>query len=216
MELPRRDTLARLPLAEAVLTLWRWVADSGSLDQIFDDNRGRCYEKILSFSLLVYLIRDALLEYGGSGRKSFDEAKERGELETSFRAAYGKLGRIPIPVSSAMLAGCTARLREVYPGEPQAQTPLPASLDDYRVITLDGKAIKRVAKRLKPLWGVPGGLLGGRALVAMDMPAVWPWRCAPIPTAMRMRSALWAIWCPKCGARPGEDALGPATVGSAT
>jgi Transposase DDE domain len=169
MELPRRDTLARLPLAEAVLTLWRWVADSGSLDQIFDDNRGRCYEKILSFSLLVYLIRDALLEYGGSGRKSFDEAKERGELETSFRAAYGKLGRIPIPVSSAMLAGCTARLHEVYPGEPEAQTPLPASLDDYRVITLDGKAIKRVAKRLKPLWGVPGGLLGGRALVAADM-----------------------------------------------
>jgi Transposase DDE domain len=169
MEVPRRDTLARLPLAEAVLTLWRWVADSGSLDQIFDDNRGRCYEKILSFSLLVYLIRDALLEYGGSGRKSFDEAKDRGELETSYRAAYGKLGRIPIPVSSALLAGCTARLREVYPGEPEAQTPLPASLDDYRVITLDGKAIKRVAKRLKPLWGVSGGLLGGRALVAMDL-----------------------------------------------
>ena len=118
MEVPRRDTLARLPLAEAVMTLWRWVADSGSLDQIFDDNRGRCYEKILSFSLLVYLIRDALLEYGGSGRKSFDEAKERGELETSFRAAYGKLGRIPIPVSSVLLAGCTARLREIYPGEP--------------------------------------------------------------------------------------------------
>ena len=70
MEVPRRDTLARLPLAEAVLTLWRWVADSGSLDQIFDDNRGRCYEKILSFSLLVYLIRDALLEAGSSGSKS--------------------------------------------------------------------------------------------------------------------------------------------------
>jgi Transposase DDE domain len=169
MELPGRDMLVRLPLAEAVLTLWRWIADPGSLDQIFDDNRGRCYEKILSFSLLVYLIRDALLEYDGSGRKSFDEAKGRGELETSYRAAYGKLGRMPIPVSAALLAGCTARLREVYPDEPQAQTPLPASLDDYRVITLDGKAIKRVAKRLKPLWGVPGGLLGGRALVAQDL-----------------------------------------------
>src|SRR5438270_5909324 len=36
-------------------------------------------------SLIVYLVRDALLEYGGSGRKSFDEAKDRGELETSFR-----------------------------------------------------------------------------------------------------------------------------------
>ncbi len=168
MEVPRRDTLTRLPLAEAILTLWRWVADSGSLDQIFDENRGRCYEKILS-SLLVYLVRDALLEYGGSGRKSFDEAKDRGELETSFRAAYGKLRRIPIPVSSGLLAGCTARLREVYPGEPEAQTPLPARLDDYQIVTFDGKAIKRVAKRLKPLSGVPGGLLGG---------GPWsPWTC---------------------------------------
>ena len=32
----------------------------------------------------------------------------------------------------------------------------------------DGKAIKKVAKRLKPLRGRPGGMLGGRALVAID------------------------------------------------
>ncbi|MFI5459804.1 MAG: hypothetical protein ACHRXM_30650 [Isosphaerales bacterium] len=44
MEVQARNTLPRLPLAEAVLTQWRWVADSGSLDQIFDNNRGRCYE----------------------------------------------------------------------------------------------------------------------------------------------------------------------------
>jgi hypothetical protein len=169
MEASTRDILARLPLAEAVLTLWRWVADAGSLDQIFDENRGRGYQKILSFSLMVYLVRDALLEFNGSGRKSFDEAKARGELEASIRATYGKLGRIPIPVSTALLAECTARLREVYPCDPKAQTPLPESLDDYQIITFDGKAIKRVAKRLKALWGAPGGLLGGRALVALDM-----------------------------------------------
>jgi Transposase DDE domain len=169
MDVPARDAMTRLPLADAALTLWRWVADSDSLNQIFDDNRGRCYEKMTSFSSLVYLVRDALLEYGGSGLKAFDEAKERGELETSFRAVYGKLGRTPIPVSEAMLAECSARLRKVYPTQPEAQTPLPRSLDDYRVVTLDGKAIKRVAKRLKELWGAVGGLLGGRALVAMDM-----------------------------------------------
>jgi hypothetical protein len=169
LKAPVREILARLPLAEAVLTLWRWVADADSLDQIFDKNRGRCYQKILSFSLIVYLVRDALLEYGGSGRKSFEEAKDRGELEASFRATYGKLGRIPIPVSTAMLADCTARLREVSPRDPEAQSPLPESLDDYQVLTFDGKAIKRVAKRLKPLWDAAGGLLGGRALVALDM-----------------------------------------------
>jgi hypothetical protein len=169
LEAPARQILARLPLAEAVLTLWRWVADADALDQIFDENRGRCYQKILTFSLIVSLIRDALLEYGGSGRKSFEEAQDRGQLETSFRAAYGKLGRIPIPVSTAFLAECTTRLHEVYPHESQAQTPIPESLDDYEVMIFDGKAIKRVAKRLKPLWGVAGGLLGGRALVALNL-----------------------------------------------
>ena len=216
MESPTTRYLARLPLAEAVLTLWRWVADADSLDQIFDENRGRCYEKILSFSLIVYLVRDALLEYGGSGRKSFDEAKDRGELEASFRAAYGKLGRIPIPVSAAMLAGCTARLREVYPGEPEAQTPLPTSLDDYRVLIFDGKAIKRVAKRLKPLWGAAGGLLGGRALVALDLRSGLAVAMRAIPTAMPTRSASWAIWCPKCGDSSRRSGSGSPTARSAT
>ena len=61
LEALSRDHLARMPLAEAVLTLWRWVADTALPDQVFDDNRGRCYQKILSFSFLVYLIRDVLL-----------------------------------------------------------------------------------------------------------------------------------------------------------
>jgi Transposase DDE domain len=37
------------------------------------------------------------------------------------------------------------------------------------VTVLDGKAIKRVAKRLKLLRGVRGGLLGGKALVALEL-----------------------------------------------
>ena len=78
MEASIRDLMARMPLAEAVLTLWRWVADAALLDQIFEQNRGRCYEKILSFSFLVYLIRDALLEFNGSGRRTMEKAEERG------------------------------------------------------------------------------------------------------------------------------------------
>jgi hypothetical protein len=169
LEFPAPQTLARLPLAEAVLTLWRWAADADSVDQIFDEHRGRCYTKILVFSTIVCLVRDALLEYGGSGQQSFEAARDRGELGASARAAYGKLGRTPIPVSSAFLAGCTARLSAIYPKDPRARTPLPASLDDYEVLVFDGKAIKRVAKRLKPLWGAAGGLLGGRALVALHL-----------------------------------------------
>jgi len=169
MEVTARDLLARMPLAEAVLTLWRWVADSAVLDQTFNEHRGRSYEKILTFPFLVYLVRDALLEFNGSGRRTIEKAEEGGQLETSFRAVYGKLQRLPIPVSMALLANCTARLRAIYPEAPQAKTPLPESLNDYQIEIFDGKAIKRVAKRLKPLWGMAGGVLGGRALVAMDM-----------------------------------------------
>ena len=63
MQPPSREILKRVPLAEAVLTLWSWAADEEHLGQIFKRYRGRCYAKILSFGFLVYLIRDALLEY---------------------------------------------------------------------------------------------------------------------------------------------------------
>jgi Transposase DDE domain len=163
------EVLARMPLAEAVLTLWCWVADEDYLNDVFEENRGRCYEKVLSFPLVVRLIRDALLEHEGSGRKSFEHARDREELKSSFNAAYGKLKRLPIPVSTAFLSDCTARLCEVYPQAEMAHVPIPESLAAFRVIIFDGKAIKNVAKRLKPLRGTVGGLLGGRTLVAMDV-----------------------------------------------
>ena len=66
-----REVLTRLPLAEAVLWLWRWVADEAVLQELFNRERGRCYEQVLRFPVLVQLIADALLGHRGSGRKSF-------------------------------------------------------------------------------------------------------------------------------------------------
>jgi hypothetical protein len=169
VDAPSRQIVDRMPLAEAVLTLWAWAAEANHLGTIFEKHRGRCYAKILSFAFIVRLIRDALLEYNGSGNKSFTKSRERGELETSLNAVYRKFGRTPIPVSMALLSSCTARLAEAYPEAAAAQTSLPTSLDRYQVIGLDGKAIKRVAKRLKPLRSAAGGLLGGRSLVAMNV-----------------------------------------------
>jgi hypothetical protein len=162
-----REVLGRLPLAEAVLTLWRWVADPLFLLSVFARHRGAGYEKVLSFGGLVQLIADALLEHQGSGRKSFLRAQERGELETSVQAVYQKLGRVPLGLSEAWLAESTERVRPVYPAS--AALVLPPSVQALRVIVVDGKAIKRVAKRLKPLQGRQGGLLGGKALVALEL-----------------------------------------------
>jgi hypothetical protein len=109
---------------------------------------------------------DALLKYNGSGRRAFEKGIENGELETNVGSAFKKLGRLPIPLSQAFLSHCTGALRQAFPE--WAEWKLPRSLRRFRVIMLDGKAVKRVAKRLKPLRGIPGGLLGGRALVALE------------------------------------------------
>lgn len=156
----------RVPLAEAVLTLWRFAADPERLEDLFERLRQRCYTKVLEFHILVQLMHDALLVYRGSGRQSFEHAQEADQLPVSIAAAFGKLRRVPIRLSEGFLAECTDRLREVFPKT--ALKTIPQSLRAFRVSVLDGKAIKHVAKRLKPLRGRSGGVLGGRALVAMD------------------------------------------------
>lgn len=156
---------AKLPLAEAVVQVLQFVGNEARLQAIFDRHRGRCYDKQIRFPDLVTLIGDALLEHGGSGHQSFSRARETGELEASKVAAYGKLGRMPVAVSQAFLAELSADLRELFPIPAHRQPPL--CLRAMNTITLDGKAIKRVAKRLKLLRNRAGGMLGGRALVAL-------------------------------------------------
>ena len=162
-----REILSRLPLAEAVLSGWRWVADPLFLLSVFARHRGQGYEKEISFAMLVQLIAAALLEHHGSGKKSFARAREEGLLTASVQAVYQKLGRIPLGLSEAWLAESTARLRPVYPEA--ACLPLAPALRDLEVSIVDGKAIKRVAKRLTPLRGCRGGVLGGKALVALEL-----------------------------------------------
>lgn len=158
--------LARMPLAEAVLTIWRFIADEDRLQAIFERHRGRCYEGAISFATMVQLVADALLEHSGSGNQSFSRAQEDGRLEASPRAAYGKLGRLPAALSVGLFQEMARLLGELFPVE--AQRPQPKSLRRFTIITVDGKTIKRVAKRLKPLRTKTGGLLGGRTLVASE------------------------------------------------
>ena len=158
----------RLPLAEAVLILWRFVADDKRLEELFERHRDRCYTKVLTFTTLVHLMNDALVMYRGSGRESFERAAEVGELPVSIRAAFGKLGRLPLKLSEAFLAEGSSRLRELARVTKLREPP--PSLREFHVMILDGKAIKGVVKRAKLLRGRSGGALGGRALVALDFP----------------------------------------------
>lgn len=159
-----KEVLARLPLAEGTLSLLSWVLEPEFLDEVFEQHRGRSYEAELSFPMMVSLIQDALLEHEGSGHQAMKRSEA---LNVSIQAAYGKLRRIPISLSLGFFARTTDRLREVFPdggGE-----SLPASLRAFDVITVDGKKIKRAAKRLKPARAFSGTPLGGKGLAALDL-----------------------------------------------
>jgi hypothetical protein len=150
-----------------VLWLWGWIADDAFLDDLYQRWRGRSYEKVLTFPTFVHLIADALLKREGSARQSFERADEVDALPTSVQAAYGKLRRVPIALSQAFLSRCTERMRMVMP--PLAKREMPVSVASFDVVIIDGKTIKRLAKRLKPLRSAAGRAVGGEAVVALSL-----------------------------------------------
>ena len=159
--------LRRLQLLRGVLAIWRSIAADGELEEVFGGSRGRSYEKTLTFAELVRLFADAIAHHAGSGRQAMLRAKEEGRLSVSQQAAYGKLRRVPPEVSQKLVEHCTLRMREMVPES--MEPTLPASLRGYAGVTMDGKTLKELAKRLLATRQAKGGLLGGRVLAALDM-----------------------------------------------
>jgi hypothetical protein len=162
-----RDVAKRLPLAEAVLRLFSFVCQPQFLSEVFQRHRGRSYQKIICFPVLVQLIADALLQHHGSGRQSFQRAQEEGRLATKLRAVYGKLSRVPLSLAIGLLSEATARLSQLFPASVAGQSA-PASLARFHIFFHDGKTIKHVAKRLKVLEKIAGKVIGGRLVVAQS------------------------------------------------
>lgn len=162
------ELLRRLPLGQAVLRGFAYMLDSATLAEVFQQHRGRCYEDILRFDQLVYLVRDALTVHHGSGHRAFTAAERNGQLPVAEPNVYGKLARVPEELSQALLSAGAMRLQALLPIEASGET-IPASLAELKLIAFDGKKLKNAAKRLKPLRGVPGKLLGGKLLVALEV-----------------------------------------------
>lgn len=159
-----RQVSQQLPLADAVLRLGQFVLSDDHLNQIFQEHRGRSYEKVIAFPVFVRLIGDALLVNSGSGHQSFQRAIENETLEASMQAAYGKLQRVPVSLSTGFLAMTTQRLREVFPQH--VASHLPDCLKDFEVLNVDGKKLKHLPHRLLPTRKLKGQVVGGKLLVA--------------------------------------------------
>jgi hypothetical protein len=149
-------------LADAVFRLLDYSLADDFLQGVFDRHRGRSYQDTLSFPGFVQLIGDALLGRERSAHRHFQRAQDQGTLPIGIEAVYGKLRRVPLALSQGLLWEATARLCQVFP---DADDPLPASLDVFDVFSFDGKKVKFIAKRLKKLWRLNGQVLGGKLLV---------------------------------------------------
>lgn len=157
--------IARLPLADAFYSLWDYLADAAVVGDLYERCRGRGYERDLPFADLVQVVVDALTHHHGSGRPAIHAAIQAKQLDVRQRAVYSKLSRLPLSVSETLLAELTARLRPLFPAGLR-RTELPASFADFAVVVIDGKKIKRVAKRLLAVRGRPGKVYGGKLLAA--------------------------------------------------
>jgi hypothetical protein len=167
----KRDVAERLPLAQAALEAFGFAFDSQLLTRLYDRNRGRGYTDVLTFPHLVSLVRSCLLEHGGSGHRGCTEAERDGTLAVDESSFYRKLAKMPVAVSRALLCEGTLRLGELSAGTSAAAPVdlLPASFEGMEPVVLDGKKIKKAARRLKLTRGYKGALIGAKALVAMSL-----------------------------------------------
>lgn len=161
------EVCRRLPLADATLKLLRFVLEANFLAGVFKRHRGRTYEKVISFPTIVRLIADSLFGHRGSAHQNFKKSKEEHTLDASIQAVYGKLSRMPLPLSLGLFTDAAARLRQVAPLA--VANPLPASLNEFWCLAIDGKKIKYVAKKLGVIRGLKGNVFGGKMLAAQDM-----------------------------------------------
>jgi len=161
-----REVLGRLPLAEAVLLLLRQATTPEHSVDLFERFREHCYTRELTFDVFVALIREALLHHQGSGRQACEQARLNDVLTVSNQSVYNKLAGVPIALSEAFLIENTQQLLPLLPTDRTANAP--ASLRQFRILTVDGKVTKRIAKKLGILRGLRGGALGGKALVCLD------------------------------------------------
>jgi hypothetical protein len=158
-----RQVFENLPLAHASLALFAYGIPKSFLDDLFQRHRGRCYEDVVTFPQLVSWIFDALIEHKGSGRQAHIR-RHRQRDDACNEAFYGKLRRVPSRLSEAFIRDVTDRFTALFPKVVAHR--IPTSFDHFDVMILDGKSLKKVAKRLLETRGTPGKLLGGKLLVA--------------------------------------------------
>src|SRR4051794_26652677 len=132
------ELMRRSPLAASVLETCDFIFDDAFLRSIWDAHRGRCYEDVLKFEDFLRLMRDALVNHGGSAHRVFVDLEASDEQPCDESNFYRKLARPPVALSRALLRDGSQRLRQLLPASAKPVVPLPACFDRYTLFAGDG------------------------------------------------------------------------------
>lgn len=145
------------------------VLEPSWLDEVFEEYRGRQYERELLFSTVVDLVALVAL---GMQPSVHAAARSRENVRVSLTALYDKINRTEPGLGRAVVRQSAQRLTPVVEELRSGQPPL---CPGYRVRIVDGNCLAPSEKRLKPLRKVRSAALPGRSLVVYD-----PDRCLVI------------------------------------
>src|SRR5664279_5552629 len=145
------------------------ILDPSWLDELFEEYRGRQYERELLFSTVVDIVALVALGLQPSVHAA---ARSRESLRVSLSALYDKLNHTEPALGRALVQQSAQRLAPVVEQFRNGQTSV---CPGYRVRIVDGNCLAPSEKRLKPLRKVRSAALPGRSLVVYD-----PDRCLVI------------------------------------
>lgn len=176
------------------------VLDPSWIAELFEEHRGRQYQRDLLFSTVVDVVALVALGLRPSVHAA---ARARQDLGVSLSALYDKLNRTDPELGRALVQQSAERLVPVVEPFRSGQA---AVCPGYRVRIVDGNCLAPSEKRLKPLRKVRSAALPGRSLVVYD-----PDRCLVLDVLLSEdghagERTLMAALVPT--AQPGELWLG--------
>jgi hypothetical protein len=145
------------------------ILDPSWLDELFEEYRGRQYERELLFSTMVDIVALVALGLQPSVHAA---ARSRESLRVSLSALYDKLNHTEPALGRALVKQSAQRLAPVVEQFRKGHTSV---CPGYRVRIVDGNCLAPSEKRLKALRKVRSAALPGRSLVVYD-----PDRCLVI------------------------------------
>jgi len=161
--------VAGAPIAVMAQLGFERVLDPSWLDEVFEEYRGRQYERELLFSTVVDIVALVALGLQPSVHAA---ARSREGLRVSLGALYDKINHTEPALGRALVRQSAQRLLAAAEQFRTGQAPV---CPGYRVRIVDGNCLAPSEKRLKPLRKVRSAALPGRSLVVYD-----PDRCLVI------------------------------------